>query len=62
YEEIDGLRAKALYSAIDKLVEEQKGRYELMDDEFFFEKIDTNAYDGHYCQMEWFAPIRLKYS
>lgn len=62
YEEIDQLRAEALYNAIDRLAEENKGRYELLDSELFFEKIDTDAYDGQYCQMEWFAPIRVKYS
>ncbi|WP_169081802.1 helix-turn-helix domain-containing protein [Paenibacillus sp. PL91] len=60
YEEIDGIRAEALYHAIDRLAEEHKGRYELQDSEFFFEKIDTDAYDGQYCQMEWLAPIRVK--
>ncbi|UHA75416.1 helix-turn-helix domain-containing protein [Paenibacillus sp. 481] len=59
YEEIDELRAEALYSAINRLAEEHKGRYELLDSELFFEKIDTDAYDGQYCEMEWFAPIRV---
>lgn len=62
YEEIDELRAEALYTAIDSLAEEHKGRYELLDSELFFEKIDTDAYDGQYCQMEWFAPIRVTYT
>lgn len=62
YEEIDGLRAEALYNAIDRLAGESKGRYELLDTEFFFEKIDTDAYDGQYCKMEWFVPIRVKYT
>ncbi|XEC94033.1 hypothetical protein AB6A23_22220 [Paenibacillus tarimensis] len=60
YEEIDELRAEALYNAIDRLAEEHEGRYELLDSELFFEKIDTDAYDGQYCQMEWFAPIRVR--
>nr|WP_156279766.1 helix-turn-helix domain-containing protein [Paenibacillus sp. NEAU-GSW1] len=60
YEEISELRAEALYTAINRLVNEHNGRYELLDSEFFFEKIDTDAYDGQYCQMEWFAPIRMK--
>jgi len=60
YEEIDGLRAEALYQAIDRLAQEHNGRYELLDTEFFFEKIDTDAYDGQFCEMEWFAPIRVK--
>jgi AraC family transcriptional regulator len=59
YEEISELRAEALYTAIDRLVKEHNGRYELLDSEFFFEKIDTDAYDGQYCEMEWFAPIRV---
>ncbi|WP_193726615.1 helix-turn-helix domain-containing protein [Paenibacillus guangzhouensis] len=62
YEEISELRAEALYTAIDRLAKEHNGRYELLDSEFFFEKIDTDAYDGEYCQMEWFAPIRVKNS
>jgi AraC family transcriptional regulator len=24
----------------------------------FFEKIDTESYDGNFCQMEWFTPIK----
>ncbi|URN95736.1 MAG: GyrI-like domain-containing protein [Candidatus Pristimantibacillus lignocellulolyticus] len=60
YEEISGLRAEELYTAIDRLAKEHNGKYELLDREFYFEKIDTDAYDGQYCQMEWFAPIRLK--
>ncbi|WP_169744140.1 helix-turn-helix domain-containing protein [Paenibacillus wynnii] len=62
YEEIDELRAEALYKAIDRLSEENKGRYELLNRELFLEKIDTEAYDGQYCQMEWFAPIRVRYT
>ncbi|WP_339205752.1 helix-turn-helix transcriptional regulator [Paenibacillus sp. FSL K6-3182] len=60
YEEISELRAEALYHAIDRLAKENEGKYELLDREFFVEKIDTDAYDGEYCQMEWFAPIRVK--
>jgi AraC family transcriptional regulator len=60
YEEIDVLRAEALYRAIDRIAAEHKGQYELMDNEFFIEKIDTAAYNGQYCEMEWFAPIRVK--
>ncbi|WP_157259376.1 hypothetical protein [Paenibacillus sp. OSY-SE] len=51
YEEIDELRAEALYTAIDRLAQEHKGRYELLDSELFFEKIDTDAYDGKYCHI-----------
>lgn len=60
YQEISELRAEALYTAIDRLAREHQGRYELRDNELFFEKIDTDAYDGEYCQMEWYAPIRVK--
>ncbi|RXZ83779.1 helix-turn-helix domain-containing protein [Paenibacillaceae bacterium] len=60
YEEIDEPRAEALYTAIDRLAKEHGGKYELLDSEIFFEKIDTAAYDGQYCQMEWFAPIIVR--
>ncbi|WP_341280588.1 helix-turn-helix domain-containing protein [Paenibacillus sp. FSL H8-0537] len=60
YEEIDELRAEALYKAIDRLAQEHNGKYELLDSEFFLEKIDTGAYDGQFCQMEWFTPIRVR--
>lgn len=60
YEEIDELRGEALYQAIDRFAQEHNGRYELLDHELFFEKIDTDAYDGQFCEMEWFAPIRIK--
>ncbi|MHA6481700.1 helix-turn-helix domain-containing protein [Paenibacillus sp. strain BS8-2] len=62
YEEISQLRAELLYKAIGKLAREHNGRYELLDHEFYFEKIDIDAYDGQYCQMEWFAPIRIKHA
>lgn len=60
YEEISELRAEALYTAIVRLTEEHTERFEVLDSQYFFEKIDTDAYDGYYCQMEWFAPIRVK--
>ncbi|NUU79035.1 helix-turn-helix domain-containing protein [Paenibacillus xylanilyticus] len=59
YEEINQLRAEALYAAIDRLAKEHNGKFDLLDGDFFFEKVDLDAYDGEYCQMEWFAPIRV---
>jgi hypothetical protein len=26
--------------------------------EMFFEKIDTESYDGNFCQREWFTPLK----
>nr|WP_281170142.1 helix-turn-helix domain-containing protein [Paenibacillus pinihumi] len=60
YEEIDEPRAEALYTAIDRLAKEHSGKYELLDSELFFEKVDMDSYDGQYCQMEWFAPIIVR--
>lgn len=60
YEELDERRAAALYTAIDRLLLDRQDKYELLENEFFFEKVDTNAYDGQYCEMEWVAPIQLK--
>lgn len=60
YEELDEPRAAALYTAIDRLILNRQDKYELLENEFFFEKVDTTAYDGQYCEMEWYAPILIK--
>ncbi|WP_338554102.1 helix-turn-helix domain-containing protein [Paenibacillus sp. KS-LC4] len=62
YEELDEFRAESLYKAIDRLAQEHNGKYELLDSEFFLEKIDTGAYDGQFCQMEWYTPIRVRHA
>jgi hypothetical protein len=31
-----------------------------LNQKLYFERIDTAAYDGTYCQMEWFTPISEK--
>nr|WP_302621944.1 AraC family transcriptional regulator [Paenibacillus sp. KS1] len=52
YEELNEPRAEAMYHAIGRLAREHEGKYELLNCEVFFGKVDTNVYDGQYCQIE----------
>jgi AraC family transcriptional regulator len=50
--------ARALYSTIWDFFGKNKSGYTLTDEMLRFEKVDTRHYDGTYCQMEWYAPIK----
>jgi AraC family transcriptional regulator len=58
YYEINRNRAKRMYSAIEKFFDCEYGQRFSKINGVYFEKIDTKLYDGRFCQMEWFAPIK----
>ena len=57
YYELNRNIAGAMYNAIWKFANDEQAKYAMLNDRVYFEKIDTDLYDGNYCQMEWFAPI-----
>jgi AraC family transcriptional regulator len=61
YYDITADIARGMYDAIVGFVTAAGQRYVTQDQELYFERIDTSAYDGTYCQMEWFTPISEKY-
>jgi AraC family transcriptional regulator len=58
YLEIDRNKAQGMYSAIEKFFGCEYGRNFSRISDIYFEKIEIRNYDGNFCQMEWFAPIR----
>jgi AraC family transcriptional regulator len=58
YFDIDRNRAKSMYSAIEKFFDSEYGREFSRINDVYFERIDVSSYDGNFCQMEWFAPIK----
>jgi len=58
YFEINRNRAKSMYSAIEKFFDCEYGRNFSRMSDVYFERIDVEAYDGNFCQMEWFTPIK----
>jgi len=60
YFEINRNRAKSMYSAIENFFDCEYGRKFSRMSDVYFEKIDTESYDGEFCQMEWFTPIKNK--
>jgi AraC family transcriptional regulator len=61
YHDIDANMAAAMYGAIWKYANDKEAKYVLSNDKVHFERIDTELYDGTYCQMEWFTPVTVKY-
>jgi len=57
YYDINRNIAKGMYEAIVKFVGEKEEKYTWPCSSVYFEKIDSDAYDGTFCQMEWFTPI-----
>lgn len=49
--------AGAMYDAIGRFVFDDQSGYVMAVDSVRFERIDTKAFDGTYCQMEWFSPV-----
>lgn len=49
--------ARGMYDAIVEFVNKEDKRYRTLNQELYFERIDSADYDGTYCQMEWFTPI-----
>jgi AraC family transcriptional regulator len=60
YYDINRNKAKNMYSAIEKFFDCEYGREFSRVSDMYFERIDTETYDGGYCQMEWFTPIKTK--
>ena len=70
YMEINGDRATSMYDEIEKFFNDERAGYTHIHNTCnpnntnqrinHFERIDTSLYDGTYCLMEWFAPIREK--
>lgn len=60
YYDINAVRAKQMYKAIEGYINRFCSEYNTQKYRLFFEKIDKDAYDGTYCQMEWYMPVRKK--
>ena len=57
YYDLNQQIAGEMYSMIQKFAKDEQQKFALLDNKVYFEKIDTNCYDGKYCQMEWFTPV-----
>jgi len=62
YYEINRDVAKGMYDAIVQFVKDEPDKYTWPCSSIYFERIDigklhNGAYDGTFCQMEWFTPI-----
>ena len=60
YYDINKEAAEMMYAAIIQFARDEKAKYTLFNDKVYFERIDTDLYDGNYCQMEWFTPVAEK--
>lgn len=59
YYDINADMARGMYDAICDFAHQEGKRYEMQNQKLYFERISDEDYDGTYCQMEWFTPIRL---
>lgn len=60
YYDINADIARGMYNAIVAFVNDKNAKYDSGHNKLYFERIDTSAYDGTYCQMEWFTPVYEK--
>lgn len=60
YDDINADRAQHMYKAILSFASDPAAQYRLFAHSMYFERIDTSAYDGTYCVMEWYTPVREK--
>ena len=60
YYDINKQMAQSMYKKIRMFENDKKEKFSLLNDKVYFEKIDTGSYDGKYCQMEWFSPVKEK--
>lgn len=60
YYDINAGVALGMYNSVNAFASDKHARYDTLRDTLFFERIDTAAYDGTYCQMEWFTPVLKK--
>ncbi len=58
YYDINADMARGMYDAICDFANRQGKKYETQNQKLYFERISDEDYDGTYCQMEWFTPIR----
>jgi len=58
YFEINRNKAREMYSAIEKFFDCEYRKIFSGISDVYFERIDTEAYEGNFCQMEWFTPIK----
>lgn len=57
YYDINAKIAHDMYNAIISFVRDENARYGSYHNKLYFERIDTETYDGTYCTMEWFSPV-----
>ena len=57
YFDLNEERIQPLSDAISKFRNDDLEKYELSNENIYFEKIDSRQYDGNYYQMEWFTPV-----
>lgn len=60
YYDLNKDTAAEMYNIIYKFANDEHQRYALLNDKIYFEKIDIDCYDGNYCQLEWFSPVKEK--
>lgn len=60
YYDITADVARKMYDVIEEFVYAKEKKYEVLHQKVYFERIDSRAYDGTCCQMEWYTPIREK--
>jgi AraC family transcriptional regulator len=60
YYDINAEIANKMYYAIGKYEDDENSKYKLSSDKVHFERVDIRQYDGNYCQMEWFSPVKEK--
>ena len=58
YYDINADMARGMYDAIGAFAHKERRKYETFHDKLYFERIRDEDYDGTYCKMEWFTPIR----
>jgi len=46
------------YKMIGEFIENNHSKYTLLHDKVHFVRLDTSLYDGTYCQMEWYTPVK----
>lgn len=58
YYDINVDAARGMYDAICDFANQEGKKYETLNQKLYFERISAGDYDGTYCQMGWFTPIR----
>lgn len=56
YYEINASLMQEMYKTIGEFIQELHDEY-IMPGDIYFEQIDSELYDGEYCQLEWYTPI-----